>query len=141
MLSGVNSRKGTLVDDKLNAILNGAKPPEHDPESVMENLGPCAWGFVKPVYALDIEVGANLVVSFQYIYLGMRSEFKPGEFVIYFKDGDELWRVTVAGTNLRPIFDRVMEHRIRRLRAADRPFGDDKVPFIKRIVVELVEEK
>jgi hypothetical protein len=132
------SGKPTHLDDILKAT--DPKPLADEPEAVMESLGPCAWCFPKPVFALDIEDGPKPVVAFQYVFLGIRAEWKPDSFTIYFKDGEEGWRVTVTGRNLRPIFDRINEHRIRRIRKADRDFEDRKQPVITGISVEDVEE-
>lgn len=54
----------------------------------------------------------------------------------------EQWQLTVTGRNLRPIYDRISEHRIRRLRVADRDFAPDtdKQPVITKIELVPVEE-
>jgi hypothetical protein len=130
------------------AELSQSSPPKPEPapalpelEDVMVKLGDCAWCFAKPQFALDVEDGAKPVVSFQYLFLGIRVEHRPGSFTILFKDGLERWRVTVWGRNLRPIFNRINEHRIRRIRKADRDFGEEKEPLIIKIeIVELDEE-
>lgn len=126
----------------LEDILKGVAPPDPDPDVVMESLGPCVWCFVKPTYALDVEDGPKPVESFGYVYLGVRSVCTPDSFIVQFKDGDECWKVTVTGRNLRPVFDRVMEHRVRRIRKLDRDFRavDDKTPCITGIDVQLVKE-
>lgn len=98
-----------------------------------QQLGNCAWVFHKQVLALDIEDGSNPVATFQYVYMGVRSDYKPGEFSFVFV-GLESWKMVVKGTNLRPIYDRICEHRIRRIRKADRLFGD-KEPFIESIEI------
>lgn len=101
----------------------------------VEQLGPCAWVFHKPVLALDVEDGGKPVVTFQYIYMGVRSEFKPEEFSFVFV-GLESWKLVVKGTNLRSIYDRINEHRVRRIRKADRPgFGSGKEPVISAIEI------
>src|SRR4051812_33216374 len=112
----------THLDDILNTP--NPRPVHDDPEAVMESLGPGAWGFPKPVFALDVEDGSKPVVTFQYVFMGVRSVWTPDSFTVWFKDGDEHWKLTVKGRKLRPIYDRLQEHRVRRLRVADRDFED-----------------
>jgi hypothetical protein len=132
------SGKPAHLNDILNAV--DPRPLADEPEAVMESLGPCAWCFPKPVFALDVERGAEPVVAFQYVFLGIRATWTPESFVFEFKDGEERWRLTVKGRNLRPVFDRISEHRIRRIRRADRDFEDGKQPVITGISVEEVVE-
>jgi hypothetical protein len=105
-------------------------------EEQAEQFGACAWVFHKPVLALDVEDGSKPTVTFQYVYMGVRSEFKPGEFSFVFV-GLESWKVVVKGTNLRPIYDRINEHRVRRIRKTDRAGfdGTPKDPFIESIEI------
>jgi hypothetical protein len=134
--------------EKLAEITQGVSPkpekelPPPDPEAVREALGACAWCFAKPVFALDVEQGAEPVATFQYVYLAVRSVFTPGSFRFQFEDGEECWRLTVTGRNLRPVFDRMNEHRIRRIRVVERDFAPDgdNQPVITGIEVKLIEE-
>lgn len=83
-------------------------------------------------------------VRHKYVYLGLRSVFAPGQFTVLFGErGREQWKLTVSGRNLRPIYDRLCEHRVRRLRKVDRDFGQeaDKQPVVTGILVEEVVEK
>jgi hypothetical protein len=150
MLSGKSELKKGMdmagsIEDRLKSIDPRGRTPEPDPDAIMESLGPCAWCFPKMIPALDIEDGAKPVVTFQFVYLGMRSEFTPEQFTFLFGEkGREQWKLTVRGRNLRPVFDRINEHRVRRLRTVDRDFAadGDKQPIITKIeVVEVVEEK
>ena len=142
-----DSKKGEAMNGStrhLDDILKGIAPPppELDPDAVMESLGPCAWCFVKQVLALDVEDGAKPVETLQYVYLSIKSQFRPDGFTFLFGEaGREQWRLTVTGRNLRPIYDRINEHRLRRIRAVDRDFtaDGDKQPVITGI--ELVEVK
>lgn len=129
----------------LEDVLKGIDPKpqsDGDPEAVLESLGPCAWAFPKPVFALDIEDGPKPVVTFGYVYLGVRSECRPDSFTVTFV-GVETWRVTVKGRNLRPIYDRLQEHRVRRIRVVERDFAPDtdKQPVITKISVEEVPDE
>jgi hypothetical protein len=133
------------IPTHLDEILKGGgavpKAPEPDPDAIMESLGPCAWCFPKGQHALDVEDGANPVVTFQYVFLGIKASCDPMGFTIYFKDGDTTWRLTVEGRNLRPVYDRINEHRVRRIRKADKDFAPDgdKEPVIRRISVDEVK--
>ena len=72
------------------------------------------------------------------MYLGIRAVCKPTKFTVIFGDWNrEQWGLTVHGRNLRPIFTRIVEHRIRRLKA-DRDFPDQNNtrPIILRFEIE-----
>jgi hypothetical protein len=129
------------MHDDLNEILRGVTPKSRARESVeaidapQEDLGPCAWVFPKPVAALDIEDGAKEVQTLHYMYHAVRATYKPGEFVVIFA-GHEHFKLTVQGRNLRPVYDRINESRVRKIRTVSRDFGqDDGKPFITRIEV------
>lgn len=114
-------------------------PAQESEKPEGEDLG-CAWLFPKPVQALDVEDGAKPVVTFQLHFLGVKSEFTPEGFTVFFT-GDEKYKLTVQGRNLRQVYDRLVEHRIRRIRRADRDFGSGKEPVITGIRIEEVKEE
>ena len=130
---------------RLKDILLGGGKGEPDPKpevseddeekALRQDVGPCGWVWVKGCKALDIERGAEPVVSMQYVYAGVRSEFTPGKFWVEFV-GMKTYRITVEGRNLRPLFDRLQDHCLRRIRQADRDFGGEEgKPFVKKIEV------
>lgn len=128
--------------DDLKGILFGGKPkkePEHDAES--EDVGPCGWVWVKGCKAIDIERGGKPVVSLQYVYLSVRSEFTPTKFWMVFV-GLESWKVTIEGRNLRPLFDRMNDHCLRKIRKVDRDmFPDDGKPVVTGLELDDVTPK
>jgi hypothetical protein len=125
---------------KLDELLHAVRPPAKTPEpSEDEDLGAYVV-YPKGAHALDIEDGGKPVVSLQYVYLGMQSQFTPEAFTFYFKDGDEKLRLTVTGRNLRDVYNRINDHCVRKIRKADRPYADDKQTIILSADVVLVEE-
>jgi len=82
------------------------------------------------------------VVSFQFVYISVFSEFTPTKFWVIFV-GLQSWKVTIEGRNLRPLFDRMNDHCLRKVRKADRDFGeDDGKPFVTKIdVIEVTPEE
>ncbi|MCE9565790.1 MAG: hypothetical protein K8U57_27510 [Planctomycetes bacterium] len=127
----------------LKDILNGrpgktdpAVPEDEEEKELRQDVGPCGWVWAKGCKALDIERGGKEpVVSLQYVYLGVLSEFSPGKFWVLFV-GLQSWKVTVEGRNLRPLYDRLNDHCLRRIRQADRDFGGEEgKPFVTKIEV------
>jgi hypothetical protein len=141
-----------MLDDKLKSTLFGVRPdplgkkkdafPEGEPdESKMQDVGPCGWVWVKGCKAIDVERGAEPVATLQYVYLSVLSEFKPTSFWVLFV-GLQHWKVTVEGRNLRALYDRMNDHCLRRIRKADRDFGDDDgKPFVLKLEVKDVTPK
>jgi hypothetical protein len=107
-----------------------------------QDVGPCGWVWAKGCRALDVERGAEPVVSFQFVYISVMAEFTPTKFWVVFV-GEKSWRVIVEGRNLRPLFDRLNDHCLRRIRQAHRGdlLPDDGKPVVTRITVEAVKEK
>jgi hypothetical protein len=139
--------KGTT----LKEILTGGKSkpeskspiPEDDEEKELrQDVGPCGWVWVKGCKAIDIERGAEPVVSLQYVYISVLSEFTPGKFWVVFV-GLQSWKVTVEGRNLRPLYDRLNDHCLRRIRQAHRGdiLPDDGKPCVTKIEVTDVTPK
>ncbi|QEL18766.1 hypothetical protein [Limnoglobus roseus] len=116
------------------------EPETLDGGEAFVSLGKCGIICPKGAKALDIERAGNPVVSFQYVYLSVRSVFTPTEFKVVFV-GMESWAVTVVGRNLRRLFDRLNDHCLRKLVQTDRDFGDDKDPVVTKIEVENVTPK
>ena len=131
----------------LDDIL-GTRRPAPEPETVelepdgQQDVGSCGWVRSNACAALDIERGGTEpVVSFQYYALGVRSEFAPGTFWVEF-GLETVWRVTAEGRNLRPLFDRLNDHRLRKLRQGTRDFDtDDGKPFVSKLTVRDVTPK
>jgi hypothetical protein len=125
----------------LKDILNGAKPkpePEGDDQEAesRQDVGRCGMVWQKGCKALDVERGAEPVVSFQFVYLSVRAEFTPTKFWVIFA-GLVHWKVTVEGRNLRALYDRLQDHCLRRIRVVDRDFGhEDGKPCVTKIAVE-----
>ena len=72
------------------------------------DVGSCGWVRSNACAAIDIERGGTEpVLSFQYYAMGVRAEFAPGTFKVEF-GLETVWRVTVEGRNLRPLFDRLI---------------------------------
>jgi hypothetical protein len=133
--------------DEISDIFLGMKgkpknaPVEPEGDEVPRDVGRCGMVWVKGCRAIDIERGAEPVVSLQYVYASVRSEFTPTSFWMLFV-GLESWKVTVEGRNLRPLYDRMQDHCLRRLRQADRDFGGEEgKPFVTRIKIEDVTPK
>ncbi|WP_020472412.1 hypothetical protein [Zavarzinella formosa] len=130
--------------ETLKEILFGAKK-KAEPETPMEegdtegqvDVGPCGWVWVKGCKAIDVERGgSHPTVSFQYVYIGVASEFTPTMFWVEFV-GEKTWRLTVEGRNLRSIYDRIQDHCLRKIRQADRDFNEENgKPFVKCIKID-----
>lgn len=93
----------------------------------------------KSCHALDIERGGEPVESFQYMHLS-RGRYSPGQFTVWFHDGNETWEITVSGRNLRDIFSRINDHCVRIIRRADRDDQDEKKPYIEAISISQVKK-
>ena len=106
------------------------------------DVGSCGWVRSNACAAIDIERGGTEpVLSFQYYAMGVRAEFAPGTFKVEF-GLETVWRVTVEGRNLRPLFDRLNDHRLRKLRQGLRDFDlDDGKPFVTKVTVAEVMPK
>jgi hypothetical protein len=136
--------------DTLKGILHGVGKRTPEPELLIaeeeietpQDVGPCGMVSVKGCKALDVERNAEPVLSFQMVYLGVVSEYTPTKFWVVFS-GEKSWKVTVEGRNLRPLFDRLADHCLRRIRQAHRGdmLPDDGKPVVTRITVEEVKEK
>ncbi len=126
----------------------GTRRPTPEPETVeleadgQQDVGSCGWVRANACAALDIERGGTEpVLSFQYYAIGVRSEFAPGTFWVEF-GLETVWRVTAEGRNLRPLFDRLNDHRLRKLRQGTRDFDlDDGKPFVTKLTVRDVTPK
>ena len=136
-----------MADRKLEEILGLGRPkPEAAPVELEsegpQDVGPCGWVWASGCHALDVERGAgDPVLSFQYYALGVVAEFAPGRFWVEF-GLEKVWRVTVEGRDLRPLFDRLNDHRLRRLRQGTRDFDDDGKPFVTKVTIaEVIPEK
>jgi hypothetical protein len=106
-----------------------------------DDLGPCCMIAPKFSHALDVEQsGAKPIRTFQYMFLSVMSEMRPDEFWFVF-EGEEGWKLTVKGRNLRPVYDKINDHRLRRIRAVDRDFnGNDGKPVITGIELTKIEK-
>ena len=126
----------------------GTRRPTPEPETVAlesegpQDVGSCGWVWSNGCRALDVERGGTEpVLSFQYYAIGVRSEFAPGTFWVEF-GLETLWQVTAEGRNLRPLFDRLNDHRLRKLRQGLRDFDtDDGKPFVTKLTVREVTPK
>lgn len=124
-------------------LLSGGKArpdpvPEaaEEDEALRQDVGPCGWVWTKGCKALDIERPGKPVVTAQYVYISVVSEFTPEKFWVMFV-GLTSWKITVEGRGLRPLYDRINDHCLRRIRQADRDFGgEDGKPFVTRISVD-----
>jgi hypothetical protein len=135
-------------DDQWSRILRTHSPAQDIPDqedklqAVDTDLGECAWVMPKGAKAIDVQKGAEPVSTFQYVYLSVKSEFTPTEFWFVFA-GEEHWKVTVKGRNLRPLYDAINDHKVRRISKIDREFTDEarKKPEITDILVTPKEER
>lgn len=130
-----------MKDRKIGDILAGVKPETVElEEDRQQDVGPCGMVWVKGCHALSVERGgADPVVAYQYVYIGVTSEFTPGKFWVEFI-GEKTWRLTVEGRNLRALFDRIGDHCLRRIRQAARDFAeDDGKPFVTKLTVAEVK--
>lgn len=129
-----------MPDEFWNGV-SKISPPKIESTPDFEDLGPCVWAFHKPVLAIDMERPGKAVQSFQYVYISVEAEFTPAAFTFLFV-GLKHWKIVVHGRNLRPVYDRINEHRVRRIRAVERDFGQDEgKPLISRIEVEDITPK
>jgi hypothetical protein len=94
---------------ELDRILQGThKPKPQTSDEDQQDLDAYVV-YPKGAYALDIEDGGKPVISFQYVFLSIWSQFSPGSFWFIFKDGDERVKLTVTGRNLRDLYNRLLE--------------------------------
>jgi hypothetical protein len=130
-----------MPDDGLNDILHRtkSKPDVEEDEqdsALKQNVGRCGMVWAKGCRALDVERGgAEPVIALQYVYISVEAEFTPGKFWVLFV-GLTSWKLTVEGRNLRPLFDRLNDHCLRRIRKGERDFEDDGKPFVTKIEVK-----
>ena len=119
-----------------------AEPPEPLEEQENEDLGPCAAiAKNKWITSLTIRHAAKPWESFQYSYIGVRSEFESTRFAVDFVGHDEHYRLVVSGRNLGKLYNLCIQARLEWIRAADRDFGADDEAVITGIEVVKVEEK
>jgi hypothetical protein len=135
-----------MAGERLSDILNDGrvKPPSPSPpppDAEGEDVGPCGMVWAKGCRALDVDRGGDSpVISLQYVYISVEAEFTPEKFWVLFV-GLTSWKVTVEGRNLRPLFDRINDHCLRRIRKADRDFSDKEKPLVTGLEVQDVTPK
>jgi hypothetical protein len=133
-----------MAGEKLSEIFASVKgkpasSPEPDVES--EDVGPCGMVWVKGCRALDVDRGKdNPVISLQYVYISVQAEFTPTKFWVLFV-GLTSWKLTVEGRNLRPLYDRLQDHCLRRIRKVDRDFDEEGKPVVTKLEVVDVTPK
>lgn len=133
-----------MAGERLSDILNSTKPsspPVLEAEVESEDVGPCGMVWVKGCRALDVDLGRDKpVISLQYVYISVQAEFTPTKFWVMFV-GLTSWKLTVEGRNLRPLYDRLQDHCLRRIRKVDRDFLDDGKPVVTKLDVQDVTPK
>jgi hypothetical protein len=139
IMHGVSKRKPDPVPDHESDTEEGSQKSDQNGEVA---LSPCGMVVVKGCRAIDVERGAEPVVSFQYVYLAVKAECTPTKFWVEFV-GETTWRLTVEGRKLRALYDRLQDHCLRRIRRVERDFlPDDGKPVVTGIrVEEVMKEK
>src|SRR4051794_32245694 len=119
------------MKDTFNDLLHGIKPKPVESDEDLGAYVVCP----KTCLAIDIERGAEPVITFQFHFIGPMSVYTPERFTFFFGEKEERWQVTVAGRNLRDCFNRVSDHCVRKLRQATRDMAADGETIITKIDV------
>lgn len=124
-------------NEHLLSRINPKPEPEDEQEKALkQDVGKCGMVWQKGCRALDVERGAEeSIFSFQYVYLSVHGEFAPGKFWVIFA-GLTHWKLTVEGRNLRPLYDRLNDHCLRRIRTLPRDMEEDGKPFVTKMEVQ-----
>jgi len=129
--------------DTFESLFSEATPKKHGGRAAEEETNERFYGFVTGIQdrAHNIEFrksdGAWPFIEYSYLIGGEAAH--AGEFVLRFATGE---RVTVRGRHLRPLYEKLLRHRITWLRdaAADERAPDGEL-FIDEIEGPIKEEE
>lgn len=131
--SGVNFK------DLIGGAAEETESQLPDPTAPYEAYGRAA---NKPLYTLHCCLGADGYRSFQYVHLDSWSHFESsaeGQTIRLRFGGTRLVDVTIAGRNLRLLYDYIHQHRMPWIRLCDNSFTDGAKPIITRLRIDAVE--
>lgn len=138
---------------KLRSSLFGGKPldvqPEVEPADSDSGLPDTSAPYQaharpasRPVYTLHCCLGRDGYRSFQMVHLDSNSSLKTtsaGHVITLRFAGTQIMQVTIAGRNLRQLYDHLHQHRISWVMRADRDLADEREAIITAIEIAAVE--
>jgi hypothetical protein len=129
--------------DGYEAMLARAVPGKNQPLAAEEEMSERFYGYVPGIqdraHNLEFRKSDGSWPFLEYSYLVGGEAVHAGEFVLRFATGE---RVTVRGRNLRPLYEKLLRHRVTWLRDAARgEKAADRELFIDEIVGPVKDEE